>query len=198
VANGYVSVTPMRLDLTAHELIPELQQWKFRSQKFPNLRVYEGEPAMSLRERSNLWYLETAFPGVFRRPWRAFRLWAGGPPVDGPARWSIRTGLARIGAGGMPADPGHHCLYPATDPASCCAATARSCCRQLFAAKSILGLELRRAALVVDSDPCVPAHRPPVLAIAWQIETAALVLGVLAPALMLLAVWRREAWWQRK
>ena len=36
------------------------------------------------------------------------------------------------------------------------------------------------------------------LPIAWQIETAALVLGVLAPALMLLAVWRREAWWQGK
>jgi len=30
VANGCVSVTPMRLDLTANELIPELQKWEFR------------------------------------------------------------------------------------------------------------------------------------------------------------------------
>ncbi len=29
VANGYVSVTPMHLDLTAHELLPELQRWEF-------------------------------------------------------------------------------------------------------------------------------------------------------------------------
>jgi len=32
VANGYVSVTPMRLDLTAHEVISELQTWKFQPQ----------------------------------------------------------------------------------------------------------------------------------------------------------------------
>ena len=29
VANGYVSITPMRLDLTAHELLTELQAWEF-------------------------------------------------------------------------------------------------------------------------------------------------------------------------
>jgi 5'/3'-nucleotidase len=29
VANGYVSVTPIHLDMTAHDLIPELQGWQF-------------------------------------------------------------------------------------------------------------------------------------------------------------------------
>jgi 5'-nucleotidase len=29
VANGYVSVTPIHLDMTAHDLIPELQTWQF-------------------------------------------------------------------------------------------------------------------------------------------------------------------------
>jgi len=30
VANGYVSVTPIHLDMTAHELLPELRTWEFR------------------------------------------------------------------------------------------------------------------------------------------------------------------------
>ena len=29
VANGYVSVTPMHLDMTAHDLLPDLQTWQF-------------------------------------------------------------------------------------------------------------------------------------------------------------------------
>jgi 5'-nucleotidase len=29
VANGYVSITPVHLDMTAHDLIPDLEQWRF-------------------------------------------------------------------------------------------------------------------------------------------------------------------------
>lgn len=29
VAHGYVSITPIHLDMTAHDLIPELQKWRF-------------------------------------------------------------------------------------------------------------------------------------------------------------------------
>jgi 5'-nucleotidase len=29
MANGYVSITPLHLDMTAHELLPELQKWEF-------------------------------------------------------------------------------------------------------------------------------------------------------------------------
>jgi 5'-nucleotidase len=32
VANGYVSITPIHLDMTAHDLIPVLQDWQFQVQ----------------------------------------------------------------------------------------------------------------------------------------------------------------------
>ena len=62
----------------------------------------------------------------------------------------------------------------------------------LFVSGMVAGL---LGAVLIDACPLIAAQS---FAVAWHVETAALILGVAGPALMLVAAWRREAWWHGK